>query len=255
MAVGPLQMPLSLLQRLWYWQVRKKEEDQMDSDVWRSVIIFSPFSFAKPRLTCERVCCLSSIFQYWNGHQFLSGDSFINGTELRISYEVWGDVTLREHLVDSVTFERSKDYIQAMFDQFNIREAGTSREKESHTMASRIPKQTGRPDVVFFNDASAFSLFLQKSPLFRTWVRDCRDLTAEVVSQQGQKGVPKLFWYGNPYFRGCARAKTEYLTQSRNVLFKDIAKWETAAFPFFPFPYAWALERRFRKSDMFTLST
>ena len=186
---------------------------------------FPPFLLlSQDSLVREFAAYLQSFNTETDTTKFLSGDSFINGTELRISYEVWGDFTLREHLVDSVTFERSKDYIQAMFDQFNIREAGTSREKESHTMASRIPKQTGRPDVVFFNDASAFSLFLQKSPLFRTWVRDCRDLTAEVVSQQGQKGVPKLFWYGNPYFRGCARAKTEYLTQSRNVLFKDIAK-------------------------------
>ena len=155
--------------------------------------------------------------------KFQFTDRVINGTDLRVSYEVWFDIADNQHLVDPATMERSKDYIQAMLDQSNIRKADTSKQLGTEFMAWQVPKQIGRPDVLLFNAANAHALFSQRSSLFRKWIRDLSDLTVDVVAQQGQKGVPKLFWYGNPFIRGCARPGTKHLTQARNVLFNEIA--------------------------------
>ena len=156
--------------------------------------------------------------------EFLFSDRLIEGTDLRVSYQVWIDISQDNYLVDPVTAERSQDYIQAMLDQYNIREAGTSRAAAPGSMAWQVPEQSERPDVVFMNDATAHCLFRQKSHLFRAWMRGFHNLTSEVARQEGQEGVPKLFWYGNPFIRGCHRAKSEYLTQARNALFSKIAE-------------------------------
>jgi hypothetical protein len=154
--------------------------------------------------------------------KFKYADRVINGTDLRVSYDVWKDITSNQFLVNIDTTERSKAYIEAVFDQYNIRAADTSKDLSNSVMAGHIPKQFGRPDVLLFNAANAFAIYRQHSSTFRKWMQDLRNVTADILFQR--QGAPKMFWYGNPFVQGTAHPGTEYITQARNILYNKIAE-------------------------------
>ena len=112
-------------------------------------------------------------------------DQLIDGTDLRVSYEAWHDISNGEHLVDPITKERSKEYIRTMLDQFNIRAANTSKIIEEPLMVCEVLFQEHRPNVLLFNAANAHALFNQKSRVFKKWMQDLQELTSDVVMQQG----------------------------------------------------------------------
>ena len=165
--------------------------------------------------------------------KFKFTDKLINGTDLRVSYEIWRDISMEnDDYLDSVTKERKKEYLRGFLDQFNIRAANTSVQiLDWYEYAWFIPKQTNRPDAFLFNAANAHALYRQKSWMFRKWMQDLNDLLTELPPQPAQEGNPKLFWYGNPYFRGTAHEGTEHITQSRSALFNRITQYVVNLLP------------------------
>ena len=96
--------------------------------------------------------------------KFKFTDKLIDGTDLRVSYEVWWDISDDNYdYVDPVTRERRKEYLRGVLDQYNIRAANTSMQLTSgEGYGWFIPKQTDRPDVFLFNAANAHALYRQK---------------------------------------------------------------------------------------------
>ena len=159
--------------------------------------------------------------------KFTFTDKLIDGTDLRVSYEVWWNISDTNYdYVDPVTRERRKEYLGGVLDQYNIRAANTSMQLTSgEGYGWFIPKQTDRPDVFLFNAANAHALYRQKTEAFRKWMRDLNELLMEPLPQAQEGGAIKLLWYGNPYFRGTAHEGTEHITQSRSALFNQITQY------------------------------
>ena len=172
----------------------------------------------------EFAAYLMSLFEIIDTSKFQHADVELSDN-LRLTFLGWPDIISGSALGDQN--ERRPKFIRTILDHYNLIEEGTSQPLNYPGMQCEVPEvEVDSPDVVVLNAANAYALFMQSEKVYTEFIDDFAGMIKDAVvhGRAGDGQKTHYMWYGNPYLHGTAHGGTEFITQSRNERFNEIAR-------------------------------
>ena len=134
--------------------------------------------------------------------KFESFDNYVDVLGLRLSYSNW-----------------PKDFVEYPLHPARVKTGGLDLlSKLSKWNLPNPGEDQVHPNIFFVNGANAEAMRVQTEEQHQLWVRDFA-----MTMWSGFK-YTRTFWHGNPYFHGQGHDNNDYVTQSRNERFLEIAQ-------------------------------